>query len=170
MRSAPPRSSTDADDFELPGPNPSAAAPIGPITFSGEEGPETSFAPPDEPATATVLHSLDVEALEELRDQDPVSATTLDLELRVEKESSGAAVRRWPLPPRPKTPFNEAILLQAFGWESCNDGRGWYNVLTEQVEDVAAAGFTHAWLPPPSKSVDKRGYLPSLLYDLDNSK
>jgi len=35
------------------------------------------------------------------------------------------------------------------------------------VKDIAAAGFTAIWLPPPSDSVSPQGYLPRDLYHLD---
>jgi alpha-amylase len=38
------------------------------------------------------------------------------------------------------------------------------------VDDIAAAGITHVWLPPPSHSVDAQGYLPGRLYDLNVSQ
>ncbi|TVU04324.1 hypothetical protein EJB05_50090, partial [Eragrostis curvula] len=64
------------------------------------------------------------------------------------------------------------ILLQAFNWESWSmgGGSGWYDFLSSQVDDIAGAGITHVWLPPPSHSVDAQGYLPGRLYDLNVSK
>ncbi|KAL8058798.1 hypothetical protein ABFX02_03G044900 [Erythranthe guttata] len=62
------------------------------------------------------------------------------------------------------------ILLQGFNWESSNKQGGWYNTLQNVVPDIASAGFTHVWLPPPSHSVSPQGYLPGRLYDLDASK
>ena len=35
--------------------------------------------------------------------------------------------------------------------------------------DLASAGITHAWLPPPSQSASPEGYLPGKLFDLDRS-
>eukprot|EP00897_Mesotaenium_endlicherianum_P002833 jgi/Mesen1/2578/ME000162S01706 len=58
----------------------------------------------------------------------------------------------------------------AFNWESCNAPGGWYNILKRLPEDLAAAGFTDIWLPPPSASVSPQGYMPSQLYDLNASK
>ncbi|KAK2995609.1 hypothetical protein RJ640_020245, partial [Escallonia rubra] len=40
-----------------------------------------------------------------------------------------------------------------FNWESCNKQGGWYNSLMNSVSDLAGAGVTHVWLPPPSQSV-----------------
>ncbi|XP_062158534.1 alpha-amylase-like [Alnus glutinosa] len=62
-----------------------------------------------------------------------------------------------------------AVLFQGFNWESSNNG-GWYNSLKSSVPDLANAGITHVWLPPPSQSVAPQGYLPGRLYDLDASK
>ncbi|XWS21193.1 hypothetical protein CRYUN_Cryun30bG0034300 [Craigia yunnanensis] len=64
------------------------------------------------------------------------------------------------------------LLFQGFNWESCNKAGGWYNFLQNSVSDIANAGVTHVWLPPPSQSVDvaPQGYLPGRLYDIDASK
>ncbi|GAB2228401.1 hypothetical protein Droror1_Dr00010239 [Drosera rotundifolia] len=62
------------------------------------------------------------------------------------------------------------ILFQGFGWDSCNKQGGWYNSLKNSVGQIAKAGVTHVWLPPPSQSVSPQGYLPGKLYDLDESK
>lgn len=42
--------------------------------------------------------------------------------------------------------------LQGFGWDACEKG-GWWNQLKDKIPDIASAGFTHVWLPPPSESV-----------------
>nr|ACU18643.1 unknown [Glycine max] len=62
-----------------------------------------------------------------------------------------------------------ALLFQGFNWESSKKG-GWYNSLKNTIPDLANAGITHVWLPPPSQSVSPEGYLPGRLYDLDASK
>uniref|UniRef100_A0A0E0K5L9 Alpha-amylase n=1 Tax=Oryza punctata TaxID=4537 RepID=A0A0E0K5L9_ORYPU len=62
------------------------------------------------------------------------------------------------------------VLLQGFNWESWKENGGWYNLLMGKVDDIAAAGITHVWLPPPSHSVAEQGYMPGRLYDLDASK
>jgi alpha-amylase len=46
---------------------------------------------------------------------------------------------------------------QAFNWESWKQSGGWYNLLTGKVDDIAAAGVTHVWLPPPSHSAAAQG-------------
>jgi alpha-amylase len=60
--------------------------------------------------------------------------------------------------------------MQGFNWESWKQQGGWYNFLKAQVKDIAKAGVTHVWLPPPSHSVSPQGYMPGRLYDLDASK
>ncbi|KAJ1700657.1 hypothetical protein LUZ63_000436 [Rhynchospora breviuscula] len=62
------------------------------------------------------------------------------------------------------------VLFQGFNWESWRKQGGWYNFLMGQVDDIASAGVTHVWLPPPSHSVSPQGYMPGRLYDLNSSK
>ncbi|PPS07999.1 hypothetical protein GOBAR_AA12633 [Gossypium barbadense] len=62
------------------------------------------------------------------------------------------------------------FFFQGFNWESSNKAGGWYNFLQSSVSDIANAGVTHVWLPPPSQSAAPQGYLPGRLYDLDASK
>ncbi|XP_006660697.1 alpha-amylase isozyme 3A [Oryza brachyantha] len=62
------------------------------------------------------------------------------------------------------------ILFQGFNWDSWKKQGGWYNMLQGQVNDIASAGVTHVWLPPPTHSVSPQGYMPGRLYDLDASK
>lgn len=59
------------------------------------------------------------------------------------------------------------LILQGFNWESCKSD--WYKVLKGQVDQIAAAGFTSVWFPPPSDSVSPQGYLPRDLYHLDSA-
>ena len=76
--------------------------------------------------------------------------------------------------PLPSTPCGNGreLILQGFNWESCNEkannDRSWYQLLTDKVPEIAAAGFTSVWMPPPTKSVSKQGYLPTDLYDLNS--
>uniref|UniRef100_J3MHL3 Alpha-amylase n=1 Tax=Oryza brachyantha TaxID=4533 RepID=J3MHL3_ORYBR len=67
-------------------------------------------------------------------------------------------------------PSGDKILFQGFNWESWRQSGGWYSLLMGKVDDVAAAGVTHVWLPPPSHSVSAQGYMPGRLYDLDASR
>ncbi|KAH7523622.1 hypothetical protein FEM48_Zijuj06G0031600 [Ziziphus jujuba var. spinosa] len=59
------------------------------------------------------------------------------------------------------------ILFQGFNWDSHSKG-GWYNSLKNSIPDIANAGITHVWLPPPSSSAFNatQGYIPERLYDL----
>ena len=49
------------------------------------------------------------------------------------------------------------LFEQVFNWESYKKQGGWYNSLKAQVDDIAKAGVTHVWLPPPSHSVAPQG-------------
>ncbi|GJU18884.1 alpha-amylase 3, chloroplastic-like protein [Tanacetum coccineum] len=60
------------------------------------------------------------------------------------------------------------ILFQGFNWESNKSGR-WYAELEEKVDELASLGFTVVWLPPPTESISREGYMPRDLYNL-NSK
>ncbi|KAG6538213.1 alpha-amylase isozyme 3C-like [Zingiber officinale] len=62
------------------------------------------------------------------------------------------------------------LLFQGFNWESWRQQGGWYNFLKDKVPDIASAGVTHVWLPPPSHSVSEQGYMPGRSYDLDASR
>uniref|UniRef100_A0A7S1T2P7 alpha-amylase n=1 Tax=Tetraselmis chuii TaxID=63592 RepID=A0A7S1T2P7_9CHLO len=61
----------------------------------------------------------------------------------------------------------EEILLQGFNWESHK--HDWYAVLSGQAADIAEAGFTLVWMPPPTDSVSPEGYLPRDLYSLNSN-
>jgi len=76
----------------------------------------------------------------------------------------------------------DGVVLQGFHWESstpdCRDpsqwpeGRvtsSWYSTVEAKVEDIRKAGFSDVWLPPPSESVAKEGYLPTKLYNLNSA-
>lgn len=56
--------------------------------------------------------------------------------------------------------------MQGFNWESCKTAH--YKTLMEQAPQIAAAGYTCIWLPPPSDAVSPQGYLPRDLYCLDS--
>ena len=73
-------------------------------------------------------------------------------------------------------------IMQGFHWESstpdCRDPSqwpdgevttSWYATVEKKVEDMREAGITDIWLPPPSQSVAKEGYLPTKLYDLNSA-
>ncbi|GJP46984.1 hypothetical protein CLOM_g6219 [Closterium sp. NIES-68] len=78
-----------------------------------------------------------------------------------EEESEGGNIR---------TPTTKSVLLQAFNWESWRSDPPWYDGLMARAAEMAGMGFTDVWLPPPTKAVDKQGYLPSQLYNLDASR
>ncbi|KAJ7294307.1 hypothetical protein O6H91_Y267200 [Diphasiastrum complanatum] len=86
-------------------------------------------------------------------------------EVHVRPEIHGRKTR--PGRPEPASPPDH-ILFQGFNWES-HSKHSWYTDLKGKVCDLAIAGITDVWLPPPSQSVDKQGYLPSQLYNLDQS-
>lgn len=49
------------------------------------------------------------------------------------------------------------LVLQGFNWESWKQPGGWYQFLEGRVLELAEAGITHIWLPPPSQSVAPEG-------------
>ncbi|KAL2936974.1 Alpha-amylase [Bienertia sinuspersici] len=61
------------------------------------------------------------------------------------------------------------VANNGFNWDSYKKPGGLYNSLRNSIDDLAKAGVTHVWLPPPSHSVSTQGYLPGRLYDLDSS-
>ncbi|MBF0543362.1 MAG: alpha-amylase [Candidatus Riflebacteria bacterium] len=67
-----------------------------------------------------------------------------------------------------RTRSNTEIMIQVFGWKLKNAGSpgNWYNLIAEHAEELGKMGFTLAWFPPPSRSVDDPGYLPGDYYDL----
>lgn len=64
------------------------------------------------------------------------------------------------LVPRISSPFlhREAVLLR----------KKVVQRLIETAKEIAAAGITSVWLPPPSNAVSNQGYLPRDLYDLNS--
>lgn len=69
--------------------------------------------------------------------------------------------------PVKRTPVDSSVLIQGFGWTSC-DQQDWYDQIKLKVPELKEAGFTHIWLPPPSQSVSRQGYLPAQLYNLES--
>eukprot|EP00873_Tetraselmis_striata_P017674 jgi/Tetstr1/437938/TSEL_026568.t1 len=76
----------------------------------------------------------------------------------------------------------DGIVLQGFHWESSTpDARdpsawpggevstSWYATVRAKAADMRRAGITDVWLPPPSTSVSREGYLPTSLYDLNSA-
>ncbi|CAM6101442.1 unnamed protein product [Calypogeia fissa] len=64
----------------------------------------------------------------------------------------------------------KVVMFQAFNWESWRSNPNWYTFLHQKVQEIAEAGVTDVWLPPPSHSVAPQGYMPGRLYDLNSSK
>jgi alpha-amylase len=61
------------------------------------------------------------------------------------------------------------VMLQGFNWVSWKNTSGWYNVVNTKAVELQNAGIDAIWLPPPSKTADNPGYIPTVWYDL-NSK
>eukprot|EP00918_Siedleckia_nematoides_P066787 GHVU01145280.1.p1 GENE.GHVU01145280.1~~GHVU01145280.1.p1 ORF type:complete len:789 (-),score=157.08 GHVU01145280.1:1095-3461(-) len=61
------------------------------------------------------------------------------------------------------------IILQSFTWHSAGaTSPTWYDVLSSDAADMEESGISMLWLPPPSESVAKQGYMPSKLYNLNS--
>mmetsp|Transcript_20739 Transcript_20739/g.51374 ORF Transcript_20739/g.51374 Transcript_20739/m.51374 type:complete len:1412 (-) Transcript_20739:131-4366(-) len=62
------------------------------------------------------------------------------------------------------------MLIQGFNWESCRSqpNNGWYRKIQEMAPMLKEYGITTIWLPPPTNSVSKEGYMPRDLYDLNS--
>ncbi|GIL81108.1 hypothetical protein Vretimale_12784 [Volvox reticuliferus] len=67
--------------------------------------------------------------------------------------------------PKQSNGYKEAIMMQAFAWDSCFQ-KNWYGTVFSKVQDLKAIGVSHLWLPPPSQSVSPQGYMPGQLYNL----
>ena len=65
--------------------------------------------------------------------------------------------------------YRDIILLQAFNWESATKGGDFYGWLIDKIPLMRKFHVSHVWLPPPTKSVDRHGYLPTQYYDLNSS-
>ena len=63
------------------------------------------------------------------------------------------------------------VLFQAFHWDSVNQPgpSSWWETVGAAAGAVAALGATAAWLPPPSASAAREGYLPTDLYCFDSA-
>jgi len=60
------------------------------------------------------------------------------------------------------------LTLQAFNWESANGG-DWWGQVERAAGEIAEAGFSLAWLPPPTASVSRQGYMPTDLYNCNSA-
>jgi len=47
--------------------------------------------------------------------------------------------------------------MQGFNWESCK--QQWWDHMAGQADFIASCGFTVVWLPPPTDSVSREGYM-----------
>ncbi len=47
--------------------------------------------------------------------------------------------------------------VQGFNWESCK--QQWWEHMAGQADFIASCGFTVVWLPPPTDSVSREGYM-----------
>ena len=69
--------------------------------------------------------------------------------------------------------YRDVVLVQAFTWESADERGGqpgnWYRHAREAIPLMQKYHLTHVWLPPPSQSLDRAGYMPQSLYDLDSA-
>ncbi|XP_024544858.1 alpha-amylase [Selaginella moellendorffii] len=102
-----------------------------------------------------------------LRSRGRIAAADFREEYEEEEEAQVKSARVRAKRPKPASPSNH-ILFQGFNWES-HSKKPWYVDLKEKAPVIAQAGVTDIWLPPPSQSVDRQGYLPSQLYDLNSS-
>lgn len=59
------------------------------------------------------------------------------------------------------------VLLQGFHYASHDIDGDWYEVLAENAQRIKDSGFTLVWFPPPSKSADGLGYIPTELNKLE---
>ena len=91
--------------------------------------------------------------------------------------SSSAPLRQNILPLSPLRPLGgevirpegsgAEVLLQGFNWDSWKND--WYETVIKQAPAIAAMGFTAIWLPPPTNSVSRQGYMPGDLYNLNSA-
>lgn len=66
------------------------------------------------------------------------------------------------------------VMLQGFHWNSCDvrkdtdQAPNWYGIIQENATKIRQSGFSWVWFPPPSDSVEKHGYEPRELNNLDS--
>lgn len=66
------------------------------------------------------------------------------------------------------------IMMQAFGWGVQNQPSvtaegSLYNFLNNRAGGLSTAGFNVLWMPPPSKSADGAGYIPTELFNFSST-
>ncbi len=66
---------------------------------------------------------------------------------------------------------DEDVMFQAFDWNVQNQpaGQTWYNVISQNRNEISDAGIDLIWMPPPSNSAAPQGYLPRELYDVNSA-
>ncbi|TCP24740.1 putative secreted protein (Por secretion system target) [Tenacibaculum skagerrakense] len=66
---------------------------------------------------------------------------------------------------------DEDVLFQAFDWNVQNQpaGQTWFNVVTQNSNEITSAGIDIIWLPPVSDSGAPQGYLPRELYNFNSA-
>mmetsp|Transcript_43695 Transcript_43695/g.170981 ORF Transcript_43695/g.170981 Transcript_43695/m.170981 type:complete len:491 (-) Transcript_43695:840-2312(-) len=68
--------------------------------------------------------------------------------------------------------FQHDVLFQAFDWDSSKyrgSSGNWYKKVLSNVGLLADMGVTMVWLPPPTDSLSKEGYLPRVLDKLESA-
>ena len=60
-------------------------------------------------------------------------------------------------------PEKTGCLFQAFGWNSHlrQDGKTFYERMTELAPELKATGFTHILFPPCTRATDPQGNIPT---------
>ena len=61
------------------------------------------------------------------------------------------------------------VMIQGFNWVSWQNQNKWYNVVNEKSTELEAIGINAIWLPPPSKTADNAGYIPTFWYNLNTN-
>ena len=61
------------------------------------------------------------------------------------------------------------VMIQGFNWVSWQNQNKWYNVVNEKSTELEAIGINAIWLPPPSKTADNAGYIPTVWYNLNTN-
>ena len=77
------------------------------------------------------------------------------------------------VPASGSAPYNGSpsdVMLEGFHWNSsASQNPNWYNIVLQNAQTIKDAGFTVIWLPPPSATADRQGYLPTRWYDLNSA-
>ena len=128
------------------------------------EPPPTTTAPPPPAEDVKAELPTTAPALASTAAPPEVFVEELEEELEEIKRGLDEVVKK----PLWRIEAGREVILQGFHWDSSSVGN-WYGIVRDRVPDIAAWGFTGMWLPPPSQSIAKQGYMPQDLYNL-NSK